>query len=176
MRSPSFPALTFARTPFAAINALIMRTKIKAQLKGVGIVLVIMGLVFAGLGLRAQNRQAELAAHGVTAPAEITEAAIERGAKSSKRCIVTVQWGEPQSRQTRKFEVEKEHYLKLVDSEGKLVAPNTTIRHLPGQPDTALLEGATYPMIGFASAGYGFMIVGALLIFLGFRISAEPAP
>ena len=153
-----------------------MKNKIRLQLKGVGIVIVIMGLVFAGLGLRAKSRQAQLEAHGITQPAVITQAVIESGAKSNKRCILTIEWGEPQARQIQKFEVEKAYYQTLVDAEGKLVAPNTTIRQIPGQPGTALLEGATYPMTGFLGVGYGFIIFGAFLIFLGFRISAEPAP
>lgn len=152
-----------------------MRSKIKVQLKGVGIVIVLMGMVFAGLGLRAKSLKAKLDAHGVTEPAVITQAAIESGAKNNKRCILTVQWGEPQARQTKKFEVKKEHYETLVDGEGKLVAPNTTIRHIPGQPGTALLEGGTYPMAGFVSPGYGFIMFGALLILLGFKVPAQPA-
>ena len=152
-----------------------MRNKIKTQLKGVGIVVVIMGLVFAGLGLRAKSLKSDLDAHGVTEPAVITQATVESGSKSNKRCILTVQWGEPQAMQTKRFEVKKEYYQTLVDAEGKLVAPNTTIRHVPGKPGTALLEGATYPMTGFLGAGYGFLIFGALLLLLGFRVRAEPA-
>lgn len=153
-----------------------MRNKIKAQLKGVGIVMLIVGMGFAGLGLRAKSRQTELDAHGVTVPAVITQAAIESGAKSNKRCIITVEWGAPEARGIKKFEVNKERFQTLVDGGGKIIAPNTTIRHIPGKPDTALLEGATYPMLGFLSVGYGFIIFGALLMLFGFRLSAAPVP
>ena len=148
--------------------------KIKAQLVMVGIIIAVMGSVFAGLGLYAQGRQAELDAHGLTEPAEITDAAIESGAKSNKRYIFTVQWGEPQARQTKKFEVEKAYYLTRVDAEGKLTSPSTTVRHLPGQPDSALLDGAAYPFAGWQKVGYGVIIFGALLLFLGFRIKVPP--
>lgn len=153
-----------------------MKTKIKNQLKGVGIVIIVMGMVFAGLGLYAKNRQAELDAHGVTAPAEITHAAIESGAKSNKRCILTVQWGEPQARQTKKFEVEKEYFQTKVDGQGNIIAANTTVRHLPGKSGSALLEGAAYPFAGVQGIGYGVILFGVFLLFLGFRISAAPPP
>jgi len=151
-----------------------MRNKIKAQLKGVGLVMVIAGMVFAGLGLRAESRQADLDMYGVTVPAEITQAAIRSGTKSSRRCILSVQWGELQARETQKFEVKKEYYLTLVDGEGKVIAPNTTIRYIPGRPGTALLEGSSYPMGGFLGVGYGFLVFGAVLIVLGFVLSAAP--
>lgn len=153
-----------------------MRNKIKAQLKVVGIVMLIVGLGFAWLGLRAKSRQKDLDARGVTVSAVITQAAIESGTKSSKRSILTVQWGEPQARETKKFEVKKEYFQTLVDGEGKIVAPNTTIRHIPGQAGTALLAGAVYPMGGFVGVGYGFLIFGALLILFGFRVPAAPVP
>ncbi len=152
-----------------------MRNQIRRQLKGVGIVIVILGAVFAGLGLHSKSRQAKLDVQGVNEPAEITQAVIESGPKGKKRCIVTVQWGEPQARETRKFEVTKEYFLTLVDPEGKLIAPNTSIRHVPGQPGSALMDGAAYPMGGFLGVGYGFLLFGAFLIFLGFQVRAEPA-
>ncbi|MEQ1843221.1 MAG: hypothetical protein ABL994_22690, partial [Verrucomicrobiales bacterium] len=65
-----------------------MRNQIRRQLIGVGIVIVILGAVFAGLGLHSKSRQAKLDAHGVNEPAEITQAVIEPGSKSNKRCIV----------------------------------------------------------------------------------------
>ena len=152
-----------------------MRNQIKRQLKGVGLVIIIMGAAFAGLGLHSKNRQANLDVHGVSEPAEITRAALESGSKGKKRCIITVQWGAPQARETRKFEVTKEYFQTLVDAEGKLVAPGTTIRHIPGEPGSALMEGAVYPMGGFLGVGYGFLIFGLFLIFLGFQVLAGPA-
>lgn len=151
-----------------------MKAKIKAQLIVIGIIITVMGSVFAGLGLYSQSRQAELDAHGVTAPAEITAAAIESGAKSNKRCIFTVQWGEPQSRQTKKFEVEKAYYLTRVDAEGKLTSPATTVRHLPGKPDSALLDGAAYPFAGWQKVGYGVILFGVFLLLLGLRVKVPP--
>lgn len=142
---------------------------------GVGIVILILGAVFAGLGFHSKSRQATLDAQGVDEPAEITQAVMESGAKGNKRCIVTVQWGAPQARETRKFEVTKEYFHTLVDPEGKIIAPDTTIRLVPGQPDSALMDGASYPMGGFLGVGYGFLLFGAFLIFLGFRVKAESA-
>lgn len=151
-----------------------MRTKIKNQLKGVGIVVMVMGMVFAGLGLHAKSRQAELDAHGVTEPAEVTSAAVESGAKSDKRYILTVQWGEPQGRQTQKFAITKADYLTRVDSAGQLISTKANVRHIPGQPGTALLEGVAYPFAGVQGIGYGVIAFGALLVLLGFRVPAEP--
>lgn len=153
-----------------------MRNQIKTQLKVIGLVMVMVGVSFAGLGYRSRALQAELDAHGVNVPAVITDAALESGAKSSKRAIATVEWGEPPAREARRFEVTKEYLNTLVDGTGKLVSPNTTIRHIPGQPDTALLSGMTYPMMGFLGVGYGFLAFGALLILFGFLISTGQRP
>lgn len=148
--------------------------KIKAQLVIIGIIIVVMGSVFAGLGFYSSSRQSKLDAQGVTIPAEITVAAVESGAKSNKRYIFTVQWGEAQARQTKRFEVEKAYYLTRVDAEGKLTSPATTVRHVPGQPDSALLDGAAYPFAGWQKVGYGVILFGAFLLFLGFRIKVPP--
>lgn len=151
-----------------------MRNKIKNQLKGVGIVIMVMGMVFAGLGLHAKSRQAELDAHGITEPAQITDAAVESGAKSNKRCIVTVQWGDAKSPQTKKFEVTKTDFQSRVDAKGRLISANTTVRQIPGQPGTALLAGGAYPFAGAQGAGLGVILFGALFVVLGFRLRPDP--
>ncbi len=134
-----------------------------------GLIVVAIGLVFVGFGHYAQKQANELQAHGVTEPAQIIGASIESGSKGKKRYILTVQWGEAQAQQTQKFAVGKKHFESKVEGKDKIVTAATTVRLIPGQPDTAVVEGGLTSFSGAQWAGYFVVLLGALMTYKGFR-------
>ncbi|MEZ0275100.1 MAG: DUF3592 domain-containing protein [Roseimicrobium sp.] len=152
-----------------------MRTKIQVQLLVFGIVVVVVGLVFVVLGLRSKSMSDDLQARGVSESAKITDATVEKGAKNKKRYILTVSWGAPEASQVRKFSVEKAYFLSKLNAENRLVSPDITVRQIPGDPDSALIEGQKYAFSGGQWAGYFVTLLGAVMAYKGYRKGPAPA-
>jgi hypothetical protein len=147
-----------------------MRSKVQRQFVVIGLVIIVMGGVLVALGLHADRKEKELAARGVSEPARILSGYVELPTKgTNKRYILTVQWGEPQGTQSQKFAVEKDYFDSKIDGANNLISAATTVRHIPGEPDTALMEGASYAFAGWQSAGYVVTFLGALMLVFGLR-------
>jgi hypothetical protein len=147
-----------------------MRSKVQRQFMGIGLVIIVMGGVLVALGFHAERKEKELVARGVSEPARIINGYVELPTKgTNKRYILTVQWGEPQGTQTQKFAVEKDYFDSRIDGANNIISASSTVRHIPGEPDTALMEGASYAFAGWHSAGYVVIFLGALMLVVGLR-------
>lgn len=151
-----------------------MSTKVRNQLKTFGIIVVLIGVVFAGLGLNAKHKEDDLRIRGVSDPGKIIAAAVESGAKGKKRYILTVTWGQAAAQQTQKFAVTRPYYERKVEGQNHVVTPDTTIRHIPGEAGTAVIEGSHYAFAGVQWVGYVIAVIGLIMAYKGFRGPTAP--
>jgi len=145
-----------------------------AQIKTVGICVIVAGLIFTVLGLNAKKKADHLRDQGVSSPGMITSSRVELGSKGKKRHILTVKWGGEAAPQTESFQVRKKYFETKVDGNDQLVATDVVIRYIPGQPGTAIIEGGTIDYSGMQWLGYMTLFGGIITSYKAFKPRSRP--
>lgn len=127
--------------------------------KTLSIVAVVAGALFAFLGLQAKADKKTMDEQGISVPGTITSAEVQRTSKKKKRHIIRVNWGEGAMRKENDlFPVTKSFFQSRVQGESTVTSPEVTVKYLPGQPDSAIIEGGSSNFLGMEWLGG---IVGA---------------
>ncbi len=146
-----------------------MRTKKQNQQVVFGILVLVMGGVFAALGLAADKQNRDMKQKGILVSGKIIEGRVEKHS-DGERHILTVQWGSGDQLQTRKFLAKKEYYHSRVDAEGRVVASEISMRQIPGQPAGARMEGGEGAFFaGWQWGGFIAMVMGFVMFYQGAR-------
>ena len=146
------------------------------QMKTLGICVVMVGLIFITLGLYSKNQNEHLLRAGISEPGTISDARLEAGSKNKKRPILVVKWGRGSEERTDDFEVKKSFYETKVQGRGTLVNTDVTVRHIPGRPNTAIIEGGSTDFSGMQWLGYAVSLGGVCLTYRAFRKGVPSAP
>lgn len=146
------------------------------QMRILSVMALIMGAVFLFLGLQAKSRSKALERDGVSTQGVITKAETGTGSKGKKKYFLRITWGEGADRQVdQRFEVKKEFFLSKVEGDSVVKSPDVIIRHLPGNPKTAVIEGGSSSFAGMEYLGYVVLALGLWGIWRGFLIRRAPA-
>lgn len=154
-----------SRAPFSEAPS--MKTNVQNQLIIFGVVVILIGLAFVGLGLHTLRKVDALRTRGVTLPAQITAASTDTNSKGKKRYILTVQWADGQATQTQRFAVKQDYFQTKVAGQNQVTAADTTITHIPGEPGTVIVEGGTTAFSGAHWGGALVLLIGALMMWKG---------
>jgi len=146
------------------------------QSKIFGFVLFGIAAVFITLGLRSESRKQNLKVLGKSEAGLITGARITSGSKNKKSHTLVVKWGEGDASHADSFTVRKSFFTTKVDGEGKIISSDVTVRHVPGQADTAIIEGGSTDESGMQWVGYAVALGAAYVTYKAFRKSAMPPP
>lgn len=152
-----------------------MKTKVQNQLIVFGIVVLLFGLAFVGLGLHVIRSAEALQTRGVKVPAQITGASTDSN-KGNKRYILTVQWTDGQAPQSRKFVVEEDFFRSKVGDGNVVTSADTTVTQIPGEPGTAVVEGGTTTFKGAHWGGAVVVLIGIAMLYKGCTGRAPKPP
>lgn len=147
------------------------------QMKTLSVMALLIGALFLFLGLQAKSKRKVLERDGVSAQGVITRAETGTASKGKKKYFLRVTWGEGADRQIdQRFEVTKDFFLSKIEGDSAVKSPDVMIRHLPGNPKTAVIEGGSSSFAGMEYLGYGVLALGLWGIWRGFFIRRGPVP
>lgn len=127
-----------------------------------------MAALFGVFGYLGRSQYKEMQDHGVTGPGEIQRGWIQSRSKGKKNYHVEVRY-QPAGEAgiTKDFRINRGTYFRHMTEEGKVVEPLLTVRYLPGQPETSVVEGAHDDGTGVLWVAALLGLGGALFLFFG---------
>lgn len=145
------------------------------KIKTLGICALLAGVLFIFLGFQAKAESEKMEKEGISVPAQITSAKINRTSKGKKRHYVYVTWkSETATHADHHFLVNKKFFESKVEGETVVKDSEVTIRYVKGDEADAVIVGGSTDLGGMEWLGYIVTLVGAFITWKAFR--PRPVP
>lgn len=145
------------------------------KIKTLGICALLAGALFVFLGYEAKAEWEKMEKEGISVPAQITSAKINRTSKGKKRHYLYVTWkSESATHADQHFLVKKEFFESKVQGENVVKAPDVTVKYVKGSEADAIIVGGSTDFGGMEWLGYIVGLVGVYITWKAFR--PRPAP